>query len=107
MTRREEEIAWAAGLLERRIEAILEWGTVYGPYRPYEADGWRRKPLWVWIARAENGLDCLAFMWPWLSLRRRQRAQEITGIDFTCFLGVRKLLIQPGEQPSARRAAGA
>jgi hypothetical protein len=104
-----EEIAWAAGLFEgegtitlsgyalcvrvgntddevvRRLADIVATGSVYGPYPPSSGSGHRKKPLWVWLAREEAGLDALALMWPWLSTRRRNRARELTGIPFHVF----------------------
>jgi hypothetical protein len=116
MPTREEEIAWAAGLFEgegtitasneqfvvrlvntdeaivRRLADIVPFGTIYGPYNRQERDGFRRKPIWVWIAARENGLDALALMWPWLSDRRRKRALELTGISFHVFCQVARTL---------------
>jgi hypothetical protein len=109
MTTREEEIAWATGLFEgegtitlsnerlyvrlvntdeaivRRLAEIVPFGTIYGPYDRRERDGFRRRPIWVWIATCENGLDALALMWPWLSDRRRRQALDVTGISFHVF----------------------
>ena len=51
----------------------------------------RRRPVWVWIARDESGLDALA--WSWLSTRRRRRAQELTGIRFHVFSEVATKLL--------------
>jgi hypothetical protein len=128
-----EEIAWAAGLFEgegtithsdgqlyvrlgntdqeviRRFADVFPFGTLYGPYERHERDGYHRKPVWVWIARAEYGLDALAMMWPWLGSRRRGRAQELTGIDFTCFVrAARELLAQErASQPPPPPAAAA
>jgi hypothetical protein len=117
MPTRAEEIAWAAGLFEgegtitesddrlvvrlvntdeeviRRFGEILPLGTLYGPYKRQERDGFRRKPLWVWIAAQENGLDALALMWSWLSERRRRRAGELTGIPFHVFSRTAKTLL--------------
>ena len=111
MATREEEIAWATGLFEgegtitlsnerlvvrlvntdeaivRRLAEIVPFGTIYGPYDRRERDGFRRKPIWVWIADCERGLDALALMRPWLSYRRRKRALELTGIAFHVFSG--------------------
>jgi len=116
MPTREEEIAWATGLFEgegtitvsneqlvvrlvntdeavvRRLAEIVPFGTIYGPYDRQERDGFRRKPLWVWIASRESGLDALALMWPWLSSRRRKRALELTSIRFHVFLRVAREL---------------
>lgn len=81
--------------LIHRLADALGRGTIYGPYQRDEHDGWRRKPVWVWIARKEDGLDCLALMWPWLSRRRRLRANELTGIPFHVFSRIARELVDP------------
>ena len=58
-------------------------------------DGFRRKPVWDWVAREEHGLDPLALIWGWLTARRRQQAHAATGIVSTCFLEVAKQLNAP------------
>jgi hypothetical protein len=106
---RGEEIAWAAGLFDgegtitlsddalyvrmrntdpelvERFHDIIGVGAVYGPYTRRARDGIRRKPVWDWVAREEDGLDALAMMWSWLSARRRGQAHATTGIVSTCF----------------------
>ena len=103
---RAEEIAWAAGIFEgegcitesngrlvtrisntdgsvlERFRDIVDAGTVYGPYDPYERDGFRRKPVFVWLADGDAALDVLALFGRWLSARRLDRAYELTGIRF-------------------------
>ena len=129
---RREEIAWAAGLFDgegsitlsgddlhvrlrntdlelvERFHRIIGVGVVYGPYsRNALADGFRRKPVWDWVAREDDGLDALALMWRWLSARRREQAHTTTGIVFTCFLeAARQLNAQAaGEAPAQPEAA--
>jgi hypothetical protein len=96
MTTREEEIAWAAGLFEGegsitqrggmmvaslkstdeetplRFCRIVRGGTVYGPgpYRNKSADGFRRKPFWVWVAESVDLLETLRLVLPWLGIHR-------------------------------------
>jgi hypothetical protein len=106
MPTREEEIAWAAGIFEGegcvtevegrftlkvnntdewvilRFAEIVRLGSTYGPYRNSEKDGHRRKPFWVWTAAAENAMDVMQMLAPWLSERRLERARELTGISF-------------------------
>ncbi len=105
-----EEIAWAAGLFEgegcitetrgrlilrihmtdepvvRRFDDIVTCGLVYGPYRQdNNRDGYRRKPFWAWVASDYNAYDALNLLAPWLSDRRLERAQELTGLRFPVF----------------------
>lgn len=96
-----EEIAWAAGLFEGegcisqgrgilvlrlnstdeetplRFCRIVQGGTVYGPYRNTQRDGYARKPFWVWVGESVDALETLRLIFPWLSARRRARAQEL------------------------------
>jgi hypothetical protein len=119
-------VAWAAGLFDgegtialsqravyvrmrntdpelvQRFHALLRVGAVYCPYR------YRRKPVWDWVAREEDGLDALAMMWCWLSARRREQAQTVTGIVSTCFLeAARQLTAQDFAAPPPRPASAA
>lgn len=90
-----EEIAWAAGLFEgegsfsnpgcaslkmtdmdsvAKFRDIVGFGSVI--WNPGRKEGW--KDTWKW--RVSNRMDfelVLDMFWPWLSLRRRQRAMEI------------------------------
>ncbi len=94
-------VAWAAGLFEG--EGCITWGSgprllvansdrwvldkfrrvvgvgkIYGPYEYKLADGFRRKPKYIW--QLEGWRRCQYVMdlfWPWLSPRRRARAEEI------------------------------
>ena len=103
---RAEEVAWAAGLFEgegcitesngrlvtritntdgltlERFRDVVDAGTVYGPYERRERDGFRRKPVYAWVASEEAALDVLALIGRWLSIRRLDRAYELTGIRF-------------------------
>ena len=130
MPSRREEIAWAAGLFDgegsitlssrrlhvrlrntdlelvERFHTIIRVGTVYGPYSRQPQDGSRRKPVWDWVAREEDGLDALALMWSWLSARRLEQAHAATGIVSTCFFDVaRQLSAQEAAEPNPRPEA--
>ena len=62
--------------LVERFQSIIGVGTVYGPYTIEARDGFRRKPVWDWVAREEDGLDALALMWGRLTERRRQSSRR-------------------------------
>ncbi len=66
----------------QRFHEIVRLGRMYGPYSNSERDGHRRKPFWVWTASAEDALDVMQMLAPWLSDRRLERAHELTGIHF-------------------------
>jgi hypothetical protein len=106
MPSREEEVAWAAGLFEGegcitqvgrqftlavvntdeevigRFDEIVSLGQIYGPYSYELKDGFRRKPVFRWIATEYNALDAMQLLAPWLSKRRIDRAFELTGRVF-------------------------
>jgi hypothetical protein len=102
MPTRGEEVAWAAGLFEGegciyersgggikislsstdedippRFCRIVRGGTVYGPYRNTERDGYRRKPFWVWVGESVDALETLRLLLPWLGKRRTARAMQL------------------------------
>jgi hypothetical protein len=95
--------------LIERFHDIIRVGAVYGPYARQERDGFRRKPVWDWVAREEDGLDALAMMWAWLSARRRTQAHNATGIVFPCFVEAAKQLnaLESAGEPDPPTAAAA
>jgi hypothetical protein len=98
-------VAWAAGLFEGegtitqsrgrlfvrvkmtdesvvlRFAEIACFGEIYGPYNHQGADGYVRKPYWVWIAGQYDALEVLEMLWPWLSERRRGQALRLAPIE--------------------------
>ena len=103
---RAELTAWAAGFFEgegcitesnghlitritntdeamlERFREIVDAGTIYGPYTRNDKDGFKRKPVFAWVATEEAALDVLDLLGKWLSSRRHDRAYEITGLRF-------------------------
>jgi hypothetical protein len=101
-----EDIAWAAGFFEGegciaiigsqfgitltntdkwtidRFDDLMPVGKIYGPYDNRQADGYRRKPFWRWVAHREAAMDGVQLLSPWLSPRRLARAHELTGVRF-------------------------
>jgi hypothetical protein len=102
-----EEIAWAAGLFEgegciamnqrtlvlrvvntdedviERFWDIVGVGGMYGPYaQERNRDGCKRKLFWAWLAQSDCALEALQLLSPWLSRRRLDRAEELTGLRF-------------------------
>ena len=89
-----EEIAWAAWLFDgegsithsdldlqlvlkntdlelvQRFDLIVERGPVYGPYSYERPDGFKRKPVWCWIAHGDAAHDVVDLLAPWLCRRR-------------------------------------
>ncbi len=62
----------------RHFAQIAERGKLYGPDLPSCADGYIRKPLWVWRMNGyEACREVIERLWPWLSPRRRARASEV------------------------------
>jgi hypothetical protein len=106
MARRDEEIAWAAGLFEgegcvtrvrdrltpalvntdeeviRRFHEMIGIGILYGPYESAAKDGYTRRPFFRWVVSTYDALDVLQLLLPWLSQRRLDRAFELTGARF-------------------------
>jgi hypothetical protein len=94
-------IAWAAGLYEgegtvtrcggylrlsirmtteepvRRFQAVVNCGTVYGPYQ----NGPGRKPVWMWVGVGEDALDVADLLRPWLSAPRRAQLVRVFRAD--------------------------
>lgn len=104
MTWTREEIAWVTGLFDgegcisaktmnsgsdytrlqlvmadedlvRRAQAVFGLGTVIGPFYPNGNPQWQ--PVWRWSVTGQfDVLAVLVAMWPWLGLRRQQRARQ-------------------------------
>jgi hypothetical protein len=109
------EIAWAAGLFEgegsisistasrfghlrivgtdedtvRKFSEIVKCGAVYGPYtvKQRRLDGAHKKPFWSWqTGHRDHVRAVLSAMYPWLSERRRQRADEVFAVPLSSLL---------------------
>lgn len=98
-----EDVAWAAGLFEgegnisgyakarrgfrlalwmtdadvvKRFSDIVQVGSFGGPYNYPSAPN--SKPLYRWRTGSfEHGQYVLAMLWPYLGIRRKQRAREV------------------------------
>src|SRR5260221_7372603 len=94
-----EEIAWAAGLFDgegcithtardlqlllkntdlelvQRFELIVDRGHSYGPYSYQSPDGYKRKPVWTWVAHGDAAHDVVDLFARWLSQRRLEQAR--------------------------------
>ncbi|HEY3181805.1 MAG TPA: hypothetical protein VGJ77_03135 [Gaiellaceae bacterium] len=65
----------------RRFAAIVEAGTVDGPYGQDNAcDGHVRKPFWAWVAFEDEAVAVIDMFAPWLTKRRLARSREL-GVD--------------------------
>jgi hypothetical protein len=102
-----EDVIWAAGLFEGegwfsvqgkgvslgmqlsdkdlliRLQHILGCGNIY--YRPPRIYSYEtiktRKSQWAWrVTSFEYVQAVIAYMWPWLSHRRQERAKEILAL---------------------------
>jgi hypothetical protein len=61
----------------RRFQAVVNCGTVYGPYQ----NGPGRKPVWMWVGVGEDALDVADLLRPWLSAPRRAQLVRVFRAD--------------------------
>src|SRR5438552_19149656 len=50
----------------RRFAAAVNCGTVYDPYKYRSRDGYRRKPVCIWLAECEDAWRAADLLRPWL-----------------------------------------
>ena len=97
------DLAWAAGLFEgegtvsyhgspyvcmtttdldvlERFHAVMSFGTLVGPYEASYPG--KTKPYWRWQAYGlEKTQATIAYFWPYLGQRRRERYKEILAVS--------------------------
>lgn len=70
----------------RRVQDVLDMGHIHPrSIGNLKRDGVKsRKPRWTWrVTSFELVQATIAFLWPWLSERRRKRAKEVLSIAKT------------------------
>jgi hypothetical protein len=65
----------------RRFGAAVKCGTVYGPYKSPNRDGYVRKPVWVWLAECEDALHVADLLRLWLGAARRGQLERVLCAD--------------------------